>query len=159
MVERVNAKRRPRELGRAGSVHPVMAALPPILIVDDDPDDLFFVRRLIAKATIPNDVVAFENPLGAVDHLERECVNPNRLFIPCAIITDLNMPRQNGVDFIRWIRAHEQLRDIRVIMITDSANPADEARARDAGASDFARKFPTAAALGAMLANLPCATT
>lgn len=137
----------------------VMPSLPPIMILDDDPDDLFFVRRLVTKAGVRNDVVAFENSLGAVDHLERECKNPNPLFIPCAIITDLNMPRQNGLEFTRWVRAHAQLKDVRIILITDSADPADEQKALTAGVTTFARKFPTATAFAKILADLPCLDT
>ena len=93
------------------------------------------------------------------EYLERECQNPNPLFIPCALITDLNMPRQNGLDFIRWVRGREQLRQARIVLMTDSADPADEQRAFAAGATKFARKFPTAAAFAEMLADLPCLHT
>ena len=136
-----------------------MPSLPPIMSLDDDPDDLFFVRRLLAKAQIPNDVVAFENPLGAIDHLERECRNPNPLFLPCAIVTDLNMPRMNGFEFTRWVRAHEQLKGTTIMLLTDSADPAAEAGALDAGVTNFARKFPSAATFGSVLGNLPCQKT
>lgn len=125
------------------------------MILDDDPDALFFLRRLLTKGNIKNDVVAFENPLGAIDYLDREAKNPNPLFVPCAIITDLNMPRQSGLDFIQWVRRHEQFRSIRVILLTDSHDPGDEQKAIAAGATIFARKFPSAAALASLLADLP----
>lgn len=137
-------------------VHFKMPTLPPIMILDDDADDLFFVRRLLTKAEIRNDVVSFENPLGAIDHLEREAKNPNPLFIPCAIITDLNMPRKSGLEFIQWVRGHEMLRTVRMILFTDSQDPAEEQKALAAGANAFARKFPSTDAFAAMLGDLPC---
>jgi CheY-like chemotaxis protein len=126
------------------------------LIVDDDPDDLFFLRRLLAKAKIPNNVVSFENPLGAIDYLELECRNPNPLFVPCAILTDLNMPGKNGFELTQWIRRHPRLKDARILMISDSEEPENEAKAKEAGANRFLRKFPTAPILRVALENLPC---
>lgn len=133
-----------------------MAALPPILLVDDEPDDLFILRRLIAKAEVKNKVVAMEDPLAAIEYLDLEARNGRPLFIPCAVLTDLNMPGKNGCELTRWIRAHPKLKDTRVIMITDSENPADQRRAEAAGVSRFLRKFPTSQGMGMLLADLPC---
>jgi CheY-like chemotaxis protein len=134
-----------------------VTALPPILLVDDEPDDLFILRRLITKAGIKNKVVAMEDPLTAIDYLDLEAKNGRPLFIPCVVILDLNMPGKNGLDLTRWVRAHPKLKDTRVVMITDSDNPADEERAREAGVTSFLRKFPTVQGIGTVLADLPCA--
>jgi CheY-like chemotaxis protein len=148
---------RPRiERAPRNEVSGTMAALPPILIVDDEADDLYILRRLLAKAEVRNKVIGFEDPLAAVDYLQRECENPNPLFIPCAIITDLNMPGRDGVEFTQWIRRQPVLAETRIIMITDSESPSDETRATQAGVSCFVRKFPTAQRLGVLLASLPC---
>ena len=134
-----------------------MPALPPVLLVDDEPDDLFILRRLITKAGIKNKVVAMEDPLGAIEYLDLEAKNGRPLFIPCAVLTDLNMPGKNGFELARWIRAHPELKDTRVVMVTDSDNPADEQRAKEAGLTSFLRKFPTSQEMAALLGDLPCA--
>ncbi len=133
-----------------------MASLPPILLVDDEPDDLYILRRLMGKAGIDNKVVAMENPLGAIEYLDLEARNGRPLFIPCAVLTDLNMPGMNGLELTRWIRAHPVLRDKRVIMVTDSEDPADEQRAKEAGVTRFVRKYPTSHGMGQLLYDLPC---
>jgi len=133
-----------------------MASLPPILLVDNEPDDLYILRRLIVKAGVKNKVVAMEDPLAAIEYLDLEARNGRPLYIPCAILTDLNMPGKNGCEVTRWIRAHPQLREIRVVMVTDSDNPADEQRAVDAGVTCFVRKFPTSQQLETFLGALPC---
>jgi len=133
-----------------------MASLPPILLVDDEPDDLYILRRLIVKAGVKNKVVAMEDPLAAIEYLDLEARSGRPLFVPCVILTDLNMPGKNGCEFTRWIRAHPELKDIRVIMVTDSEDPADEQRAAEAGVSRFVRKFPTSHGVETLLADLPC---
>jgi CheY-like chemotaxis protein len=134
-----------------------VTALPPILLVDDEPDDLFILRRLIAKAGIRNKVVAMEDPLTAIDYLDLEAKNGRPLFIPCVVVLDLNMPGKNGFELTHWIRSHPKLHDTRVIMITDSDNPVDEERANQAGVTHFMQKFPTVHGIGSVLADLPCA--
>lgn len=49
-----------------------MSNPPPILIVDDDPDDIFILKRLLTKAGIENKTVSFEDPCAAVAHLQAE---------------------------------------------------------------------------------------
>jgi CheY-like chemotaxis protein len=126
------------------------------MLIDDDPDDLFIVRRLLAKAGVQNKIAAFEDPRTALDHLQREGENPDPLFVPCVVITDLNMPGLSGIDVVTWIRAHPVLRDMKVVMMTDSANPDDETRAKAAGVSRFVRKYPTSQGLKLLIGDLPC---
>jgi CheY-like chemotaxis protein len=131
-------------------------ALPPLLLVDDEPDDLFILRRLIAKGGVKNKVVAMEDPLAAIEYLDLEAKNGRPLFIPCAVLTDLNMPGKDGLELARWVRAHPLLQDTRVFMVTDSDNPADQRRAEDAGVARYLRKFPTSHSVALLLSDLPC---
>jgi two-component system response regulator len=135
-----------------------MPGLPPIMLIDDEPDDLFIVRRLLAKAGVQNKIVAFEDPRGALDYLTRESENADPLFIPCVVITDFHMGPMTGVDVIKAIRANPRLSDTKIIMMSDSANPQDESAALAAGATRFVSKYPTSHGLKRLLGELPCST-
>lgn len=57
-----------------------------------------------------------------------------------AAVLDLQMPRANGVEVTRWIRAQEHTRTLPVVIVTAFAYPQDEANARAAGADHFLTK-------------------
>lgn len=133
-----------------------MGGLPPILIIDDDPDDLFVFRRLLAKGGVDNKIVAFEDARAAIDYLERESNNPDPRFLPCAVLTDLNMPELSGFEVTEWIRAHPRLGSLAVIIVSSSESPHDEKRAKEVGATRFVRKFPSSDGVRTLIAALPC---
>ncbi len=137
---------------------PWMSALPPILLIDDDPDDLFIFRRLLAKAGVQNKIVAFDDAAAAMDYLDLESRNPDRRFLPCVTLTDLHMPGVNGLEVTAWIRAHPVLNTMAVIVLSSSEAPEDEARAKARGATRFLRKYPSSHGLSLLIAGLPCAT-
>lgn len=130
--------------------------LPPILIIDDDPDDLFIFRRLLAKGGIQNKIVAFEDPRAALEYLELESKNPDGTFAPCAVMTDLNMPELSGFDVTEWIRAHRTWSGLPVIIVSSSESPHDEARAKELGATRFVRKYPSSDGVRQLIQALGC---
>ena len=123
------------------------------MLVDDDPDDLFILRRLLGKAGIKNKTVAFEDSKAAVAHLEAEIANGDTLYLPCVIFTDLHMPRMNGLEFTAWVRAQSALAKSVVIMVSSSESPEDRVRAREAGATQFLLKYPAASVLERIVAG------
>lgn len=124
-----------------------MQKLPPILVVDDETDDVFILKRLLGKVGVQNSLVTFEDSLAAIDYLEIESTKPGTSYIPWIVFTDLHMPAVNGVELTRRIRANAALAGVTIIMVTSSQNPADHAAARDAGADEYIAKYPTVAAL------------
>jgi CheY-like chemotaxis protein len=133
-----------------------MSSLPPILLVDDDSDDLFILRRLLNKAGVQNKTVAFEDPRAAVAHLEAEIARGDKIYYPCLAITDLHMPQMNGFAFTEWVRSQPALADTTVIMVSSSEDPKDKARAIQAGARHFFLKYPPASALERAVAEAKC---
>ncbi|HUR59988.1 MAG TPA: response regulator [Opitutaceae bacterium] len=125
-------------------------------MVDDDPDDLFILRRLLGKAGIKNKTVAFEDPKAAMAHLVAEIANGDTLYLPCVIFTDLHMPRVSGFEFTAWIRAQPALAKSTVIMVSSSEIPEDRGRAVEAGAKHFLLKYPPASVLQRLMAEAHC---
>jgi CheY-like chemotaxis protein len=62
----------------------------PIIIIDDDIEDLDLLREMAIEVGLNNDIVTFHDPVAALDFLQNTIIQP--LFILC----DINMPRMNG---------------------------------------------------------------
>jgi CheY-like chemotaxis protein len=133
-----------------------MGSLPPIMLVDDDPDDLFIMQRLLVKAGVQNKTETFEDPQAGLDHLGREITNPDPRFMPCVLFCDLDMPEMSGFEVIKWIRAQPALSGLVVIMVSHSSSPDDEKRALELGAKRFLQKYPTSAGLRLLFPTFGC---
>jgi CheY-like chemotaxis protein len=127
-----------------------MAQLPPYLIVDDEDDDLFIMKRLMAKAGIGNKGVMFQEPLVALDYLRCEVQNGDPLMTPFLVFTDLHMPTIDGLEFTKRARAIPQLQSCMIVVVSSSEDAADGRRAINAGANRFLPKYPTALGVRAL---------
>lgn len=131
-----------------------------VLLVEDDPSDVFFMRRAWRQ-------VGHAAPLNTVGDGEQAVAylsgnapysDRSRYPFPTLVLLDLKIPLLPGLDVLRWIRETPCLRDLPVAVLTSSEEPADVARARALGVSDYIVK-PTGYAelvtvvkgLGAML--------
>ena len=108
-----------------------------ILLVDDDPEDRAIIQE--AMETIEaGDIIHFaENGEQALEILEQG-VQTNQL--PCIVVLDLNMPRLNGTETLRLIRANEQLKDISVVIYSTSINPLEKEKCMRLGANEYITK-------------------
>jgi chemosensory pili system protein ChpA (sensor histidine kinase/response regulator) len=66
-------------------------------------------------------------------------------------MTDLKMPRMNGLEFVRWVRAREALSHLPIVMISTSCEPEDVQHAKAAGADVYLSKYPDAQLLGGIV--------
>lgn len=81
-----------------------MAKAGPIIIIEDDVDDRELIKEAIKEAGAENELIFYDNGPDAIDFLRTTEQQP---FI---IICDVNLPRQNGIDFKRDIDSNEYLR-------------------------------------------------
>jgi len=81
-----------------------MAVKGPIILVEDDHDDKDLFMEVLRDLSIENKLIYFDDCIKAFDYLKSTTVNP---FI---IICDVNMPRQNGIEFKRQIDQDPYLR-------------------------------------------------
>jgi CheY-like chemotaxis protein len=112
----------------------------PILVVDDEPTDTYFLRRALKQAGIPNPVIGCADGEEAVSFLESAKFGGQR---PCLIFLDMKMPRMNGPEFLAWIRGHAEFADLKIIVLSSSARPEDRSQALALGAHEYMVKFPT----------------
>lgn len=93
----------------------------PILVLEDDIVDAMTVRRALKENEIFNDVVIKKDGEEALEYLRNKS---NEL--PSIILLDLNMPRMNGVEFLKIIRQDEKLVSIPVVVLTTSRSEQDK---------------------------------
>ena len=91
----------------------------PILLVEDDDVDAMTVRRAFKELKISNSLIRSVNGEEALKYLKDQSNET-----PCVILLDLNMPKMNGIEFLKVAKADDELRQIPVVVLTTSK--ADE---------------------------------
>jgi CheY-like chemotaxis protein len=89
-----------------------------VLLVEDDQVDVMNVQRAFKKNNIANPLWTAGNGVEALDKLKSGEIPHSRLLV----LLDLNMPRMNGIEFLRRLRADPDLRQIPVVVLTTSAD-------------------------------------
>jgi CheY-like chemotaxis protein len=128
----------------------------PILVVDDCADDLVFIRRRLDKAGIRTPVLTFLSSEDALAHLRslaRAKRTPEELF-PRLVFLDIKMPRIDGFEILREIRAERAFSDLKVVMLSGSDEPRDKERAAKMGADHYLVKFPAVEDLERIVASV-----
>lgn len=120
--------------------------MPAILMVDDDPNDRFFLQRLLRLAGVERRLIALVDGEEAIAWLRVYCdpAEPQVAPLPSVLFLDIKMPRLGGFEVLRWIRGQERLKTLPVIMLSGSDEAQDMARARELGATRYLTKFPPA---------------
>lgn len=133
--------------------HRAMAELPPPLIiaVDDEPDDVFFLRRAIEKTGIPHRFQAFSNGEAAMVALTAAATVSDAASFPLVCFLDIKMFAMTGFDVLKWIRSHRELDAVPVIMYSSSDHPEDVQRARELDAQGYLKKYPSVEAMRTVL--------
>jgi len=108
-----------------------------ILYVDDDADDREFLCDAIHKANPEVEVVQAENGLEALDYLNSNKENHNRL--PCLIVLDINMPLLDGKETFHCIKNDRVLQALPVIVLSSSEKPADKDLFNNLGVEYFTK--------------------
>lgn len=124
----------------------------PVLVVDDNIDDLFVLRQRLLRTGIPNPIVTFEDGAEAMAHLKRVLGGENEP-VPVIMFLDLRMPKCGGFEVLKWVRTQPGLSPMPVVIVSNSPLPENAARAKQLGASRFVAKFPSPDALADMVAD------
>ncbi|HWY78141.1 MAG TPA: response regulator [Verrucomicrobiae bacterium] len=114
----------------------------PILQVEDDEHDVFFLAHAFKQAEITNPIQVVYDGKEALDYLSRAGNLPqrSRYPLPCLIILDLKLPRITGMEMLAWLRQESGLPPIPVIVFSSSAHRNDVERAFALGANAFVAK-------------------
>jgi len=113
-----------------------------ILMADDDPDDRFLVGEAITESQLATDFRSVEDGERLLDYLRQrgDYAAPDAAPRPALILLDLNMPRKDGHEALREIKADPELRHIPVVVLSTSAAEQDVFGSYDLGASSYVTK-------------------
>ncbi|SEG38720.1 response regulator [Flavobacterium urumqiense] len=106
-----------------------------ILLVEDDEVDVMNVKRAFTKNNIKNELFVAGNGVEALDML-RSSIIP----LPRIIILDINMPKMNGIEFLKIIREDENLKNISVFVMTTSNEDSDKINAYNLNVAGYILK-------------------
>ena len=111
----------------------------PLVMVDDNAGDLFFVERCYEASRVPNPWLAFRRGSDFLAMLEQ--VKAGHSPMPALVLLDLNMPGMNGLDVLSTVRADSAFEQLPLFcVLTSSRDPRDEERAKRLGVSAFFTK-------------------
>ncbi|MDB6112273.1 MAG: response regulator [Pedosphaera sp.] len=105
------------------------------MLVEDESDDAFLVKRVFERASIPCAVQIITDGDKAVEYLS----DTDRIKhpLPDLILLDIKLPRRNGIEVLHWIRSQPQLDCLPVVMLTNSDEPQFIGRAYREGANSY----------------------
>jgi two-component system, response regulator len=109
-----------------------------ILLVEDNPDDEALTIRAFQKNSIRNEVVVAHDGAEALDHLL--AIDSGDTPPPVLILLDLKLPKVNGLEVLRRIRAGVRTRLIPVVILTTSIEQEDVLAGYNGGANAYVRK-------------------
>ena len=109
-----------------------------ILLVEDNDDDVTLMKRAFKKSQMPNEMIIARNGVAALDLLFG--MNGKERVVPTFVILDLKLPKLNGLDVLRAIRANEFTKSMPVIVLTTSSEQEDIIHSYDLGANSYIRK-------------------
>ncbi len=113
-----------------------------ILLVEDNPSDIGLTQRALAKSHISNELVVAEDGQEALDYLFGAGQHTGRDVneLPALILLDLKLPRVDGLEVLRRVRADPRTHRLPVVILTTSSEEQDMAQSYDLGANSYIRK-------------------
>lgn len=112
-------------------------SVPPILLVEDNPMDLDLTLRAFSKKKFSNQVHVARDGEEALAFIPRWEAGEA---VPAVILLDINLPKINGLEVLRQLKAHERFRRIPVVILTSSREDKDLNTAYDLGVNSYIEK-------------------
>ncbi len=113
-----------------------------ILVADDDPDDRMMIQEAFTENRIANEISFVEDGEQLMAHLYRQGTSARLKdrFYPGIILLDLNMPKKDGLEALKELKADPELCRIPVIVLTTSQAEEDIVHTYGLGVSSFITK-------------------
>lgn len=111
----------------------------PVLLVEDDENDVMFVQRAFKHAGILNPLHVARHGDEAIEYLDGTgpYTDRDRHPLPVFVLLDLKMPRRSGLEVLEWVKDRAGLKRIPIVVLTSSKNDADVNKAYELGANSY----------------------
>lgn len=111
----------------------------PILLAEDDENDIFLMGRAFDRAGIPNPLYVVHNGQEAIDYLSGTgtYAQRKRYPLPGMMLLDLKMPWMDGFDVLKWLRTQHHFDNLPVVVLTSSKLQSDIDKTREMGVYDY----------------------
>ena len=107
-----------------------------LVLIEDDDIDVMNVRRALERAHVTNPLFVAHNGLEGLELLRSDKVPRDRRLV----LLDLNMPKMNGIEFLREVRKDPSLRPTPVVVLTTSDDDRDKVQAYDLNVAGYLLK-------------------
>jgi CheY-like chemotaxis protein len=113
-----------------------------ILLIEDNPNDEILARRALQKNSITNPLVVARDGVEAMDFLmgTGNFAHRDVRQLPALILLDLKLPRMDGLEVLRQLRAHAPTSRLPVVVLTSSDEENDVKRSYELGINSYIRK-------------------
>jgi two-component system response regulator len=113
-----------------------------IMLVEDNPDDELLTRRALEKNNIKNEILVAHNGQEALDFLLGDATLDGQVCdgLPQVILLDLKLPKVDGLEVLRRLRADDRTRLLPVVILTSSNEERDLVAGYNLGANSYVRK-------------------
>lgn len=111
----------------------------PILLIEDNPQDIFLIERGLKKSGLANPIQVAKDGEQALHQLFGTEAEPP-MPLPVVILLDLKLPRLTGLEVLERIRSHERTKLIPVVILTSSDQAVDKLSCYQGGANSFVQK-------------------
>jgi two-component system response regulator len=112
-----------------------------ILLVEDSAADAEMTMDALREAKLANPIVHVEDGVEALDYLfQRGAWAGKPAVVPAVVLLDIKMPRLDGIEVLREIRASDKLRRVPVVILSSSREESDLARSWDLGVNAYVVK-------------------
>ena len=113
-----------------------------ILLVEDNPDDVELTLRSLRQHNITNEVVVARDGAEALEYLFATGIYAGRdsRAMPAVILLDLKLPKVDGLEVLRRLRADERTKLLPVVVVTSSKEEKDLINSYELGANSYVRK-------------------
>jgi two-component system, response regulator len=113
-----------------------------ILLVEDNPRDEALTRRALAKSNIINEIVVAHDGVEALDYFAGTGVFAGRdlSVMPQLVLLDLKLPKVDGLEVLRRLRADKRTKGLPVVVFTSSSEEEDVISSYSLGANSYVRK-------------------
>jgi two-component system, chemotaxis family, response regulator Rcp1 len=107
-----------------------------IIVVEDNPVDVYLIRWVLTAHELPHYLQVIDNADHAMNYLD-DLAQQDRRMSPTIMLLDLNLPQRDGRELLQRVRSIPEGTDMQVVIVTGSNNPADRRETLAMGADAY----------------------